>query len=91
MEILKAAENGLKKTHMMYKARLSFFQLESCLTALKKAGFITEEFDIWKTTEKGLHVIEACKICSQLLGADSLDRRITKDSHVFLARAGKGT
>jgi len=67
MEILKVAKNGVKKTHIMYKASLSFPQLESYLTALKKADFITEKSGIWKTTEKGFHVIEACKICQRLL------------------------
>ena len=67
MEILKTAENGVKKTHIMYKARLSFGQLQLYLNALEKGDFITEESNIWKTTEKGLHVIEACKICQRLL------------------------
>lgn len=67
MEILKSAKNGAKKTSIMYKANLSFTQLELYLNALKKAGFITEETGIWKTTEKGLHVIEACKICHLLM------------------------
>jgi predicted transcriptional regulator len=67
MEVLKAAENGVKKTKIMYKASLSFPQLEHYLIALKNASFITEESGIWKTTEKGLHVIEACKICQRLL------------------------
>jgi len=67
MEILKTAENGVKKTHIMYKAGLSFPQLESYLTALKKADFITEKSNIWKTSEEGFHVIEACKICQRLI------------------------
>ncbi len=67
MEVLKAAENGVKKTHIMYKASLSFDQLKQYLNALKKENFITEECGIWKTNEKGLHVIEACKICQRLL------------------------
>lgn len=67
MEVLKAAENGVKKTHIMYKASLSFDQLKQYLNALKKEDFITEESGVWKTTEKGLHVIEACKICQRLL------------------------
>jgi predicted transcriptional regulator len=67
MEVLRAAENGVKKTKIMYKASLSFPQLGHYLTALKNASFITEESGVWKTTEKGLHVIEACKICHRLL------------------------
>jgi predicted transcriptional regulator len=68
MEILKNAKNGVKKTPLMYKASLSFTQIEQYLNALKKAGFITEKSGIWKTTEKGLNVIEACKICLRLTG-----------------------
>ena len=63
MEILKTAKGGEKKTQIMYKARLSFSQLEQYLNALKNGGFITEESGVWRTTPKGLHVIEACEIC----------------------------
>ena len=66
MKILKTAKDGEKKTNIMYKARLSFSQLEQYLGALEKAGFITERSGIWSTTEKGLHVIEACEICLRL-------------------------
>ena len=52
----------------MYKARLSFSQLEHYLNALNEAGFIAEEAGLWRTTEKGLHVIEACEICLRLTG-----------------------
>jgi len=68
MEILKAAKKGTKKTHIMYKARLSFELREKYLNALKEADFITEESGIWKTTEKGLHVIKACEICQRFIG-----------------------
>ena len=67
MEILETAKNGIKKTPLMYKASLSFTQLEKYLNALKKAGFITEKSSIWKTTEKGLDVIEFCELCCRLL------------------------
>jgi len=67
MEILQVAKNGAKKTNIMYKATLSFRQLEKYLNALEKGDFITEESGLWKTTEKGLHVIEACKMCHTLM------------------------
>jgi len=66
MKILKIAKDGEKKTNIMYKARLSFSQLEQYLGALEKSGFITETSGIWSTTKKGLHVIEACEICLRL-------------------------
>jgi predicted transcriptional regulator len=74
MRVLKSASNGAKKTIIMYKAGLSFAQLEQYLSALKKAGFIAEESGILKTTEKGLHVIEACEICLRLM-KESLHRK----------------
>ena len=67
LEILKTAKgSGMKKTPIMSKARLSYAQLERYLGALEKAGFIAEESGVWKTTEKGLHVIEACELCLRL-------------------------
>ena len=63
MEILKLAKKGIKKTDLLFKARLSWDMLKKYLNALKEADFITEESGIWKTTEKGFHVIEACEIC----------------------------
>jgi len=67
MEILKVAKKGMKKTHIMYKAKLSFDMIEKYLSALKEADFITEESGVWKTTEKGLHVVKACEICQRLI------------------------
>jgi len=67
LEILKVAEPGVRKTKIMYKVSLSFDQLKRYLGALKKAGFITQQSRMWKTTEKGLHVIEACELCQRLL------------------------
>lgn len=68
MKILKIAKDGEKKTNIMYKARLSFSQLEQYLGALEKAGFITETSGIWRTSEKGFHAIEACEICLRITG-----------------------
>jgi len=66
-EILKIAKSGALKTRIMNKAGLSYAQLEQYLDGLKKADFLTEKSGVWKTTEKGLHVIEACKLCHRLL------------------------
>ncbi len=59
--------DGAKKTHIMHGANLSFRALEKYLNALKGAGFIAENKGVWKTTEKGLQVIEACRICQGLM------------------------
>ena len=67
IEILQNAKGGAKKTNIMYKVNLSFIQLELYLDNLAKAGLISEKSGIWKTTEKGLHVIDACNICHSLM------------------------
>ena len=63
LRVLEAAKTGEKKTNIILKARLNFDMAERYLTALKHVGFITEKSGVWKTTEKGLHAIEACGIC----------------------------
>jgi len=65
--ILEIARNGTKKTNIMYKVRLSYSQLEKYLNDLRKEGFINEESGIWKTTESGINVIKACRICLGLV------------------------
>lgn len=66
-EILQKAEDGTRKTRIMYDCNLNYTQTNRYLEALKKTGFINEKSGIWKTTEKGLHVIEACKLCRSLM------------------------
>lgn len=67
MQILEIARTGSRKTNIMSKAGLSFYQLEAYLNALKREHFITEELGIWKSTEKGFQIIVACKICQDLV------------------------
>lgn len=61
MGILRIAKSGTRKTLIISKVRLSFSQATKYLGSLKEAGYITEESGTWKTTEKGLELIEACK------------------------------
>jgi len=66
IRILEAARNGKLKTHIMKEANLSFKQLEYYLNHLLSKNFIKKEGKFYRTTEKGLDVIEACKICLRL-------------------------
>jgi predicted transcriptional regulator len=52
---------------MIDKVKMSSAQCSKYLDDLKAAGYISEEDRIWKTTEKGLQVIDACKICQSLM------------------------
>jgi len=65
--ILEIAKKGVRKTTIMNKVGLSYFQLKKYLNALEKAEFLAEESSKWKTTKKGLQVIEACKICHSFI------------------------
>lgn len=67
VEILKIAKDGARKTKIVYGANLNFNQAKLYLDALNDAGFLTEKDGVWRTTEKGLHVIEACEICLRLM------------------------
>jgi len=66
VEILKTAVNGKVKTHIMYKARLSYAQLNEYLPRLVENGFLENlkikhrknVKKVFKTTLKGMKFIE---------------------------------
>ena len=56
-DILKTAENEVKKTHIVYKANLNFTIIKKYLKYLKKDGLMTgptSESRVYKTTDKGV-------------------------------------
>jgi len=67
VEILKTAINGKVKTHIMYKARLSYAQLNEYLPQLVENGFLEnvkikrrKDYQrVFKTTLKGLKLLES--------------------------------
>lgn len=74
IEILKAAINGKVKTHIMYKARLNYAQLNNYLPQLVENGFlknlkIKRKKDykrIFQTTPKGLKLLESFETIKRL-------------------------
>jgi len=74
LEILKTAIEGKVKTHIMYKARLSYSQLNEYLPSLVENGFLEnrriqrkKKFKtILKTTQKGMRFIESFETINQL-------------------------
>ena len=56
--ILKAAKNGVKKTHLLCSASLSYEQLIRYVEFLKAHGLIEEHDSLFHTTHKGLRLIE---------------------------------
>jgi predicted transcriptional regulator len=61
-EILKIAKDGTLKTQIMYRANLSFAQLNDYLSLLKGAKLLkvntTEGRAIYKTTSKGVKYLD---------------------------------
>jgi len=66
VEILKTAISGKVKTHIMYKARLSYAQLNEYLPRLVEKGFLENQTvkkkrfykKVFKTTPKGIKLLE---------------------------------
>jgi len=56
--ILKAAKNGIKKTHLLSSVSLSYEQFIRYSEFLKTHGFIEEYNTMYQTTDKGLRLIE---------------------------------
>jgi len=74
--ILRAAEGGAKKTHIMYRCNLSFRQLQAYLDFLVERGLLkhipvkTEErsdSNIYETTGKGRSFIQAYRSIRAIL------------------------
>ncbi len=65
--ILEVSQHGKLKTHIMKEVKLNFRQIQYYLSQLLSKNFIKKEGNFYRTTEKGLDIIEACKICHQLL------------------------
>jgi len=78
---------------MMSAARVSFTQCGEYLKYLAWAGYVSEEAGgIWKTTEKGHLVIDACQICHGYLPQFSDSTRARVQAKVKkLNRKGKPT
>jgi predicted transcriptional regulator len=65
-EILKTARGGKIKTHIMYKAKLSYSQINEYLNLLVAKGFLEnmtikrkrQTITMYRTTEKGLEFLD---------------------------------
>jgi len=67
--ILKAANGGVAKTKIMYKAFVSHEQLKEYLMLLIRRGLLHYDADaqIYKTTEKGLAFLQTYNKIDQIL------------------------
>jgi predicted transcriptional regulator len=61
--------NGVLKTRIMYEAFLSFSQLEEYVEILLRNGLLEHDElrKTYKTTEKGLRLLELCKSINEIV------------------------
>ena len=76
--ILEAANGGATKTKIMYKAYLSFAQMREYLSILSEKGFIQYEEGTakFRTTEKGLKMLQMCNQVNEELGISPQPRAL---------------
>ena len=75
--ILEAANGGgATKTKIMYKAFLSYAQLKEYLTVLleKKLLEYEEDTKFFRTTEKGLHLLQMYNQFDEMMSIESVRR-----------------
>jgi predicted transcriptional regulator len=73
-EILKTAVNGRIKTHIMYRAKLSYSQVNEYLPMLVNKGFLENAKTsygkhttaVYRTTTRGLQFIESLESINKL-------------------------
>jgi len=73
-EILKTAVNGQIKTHIMYRAKLSYSQINGYLPLLVEKGFLEninvtrgrQRVTVYRTTPKGMQFIENLESVNKL-------------------------
>jgi len=73
-EILKTARGGKIKTHIMYKAKLSYSQINDYLNVLIRKGFLEnmtikrkrQIITVYRTTEKGMEFLDHLELMNKL-------------------------
>ena len=78
--ILGVAVYGAKKTNIMYKANLSFTQLNEYLKILVNANLLEKNGSIYSTTQKGKFFYEKCEELIGMLQDDPPEPPYVNDS-----------
>ncbi len=76
-EILEIAKDGTLKTQIMYRANLSFTQLNDYLKFMLKINLLEKivhnDKEIYKSTEKGIDFLQRYREINELLKTESDD------------------
>jgi len=92
-EILEVAREGVLKTQIMYRANLSFAQLNEYLSLLLNLNLLeaveTPEKTIYKTTDKGLRYLQSYREIRELLKEENGKGNNTKEANsLYLIKRG---
>lgn len=90
-EILEVTLEGALKTQVMYRANLSFAQLNHYLTVLIDLELLEKKREkaIYKTTTKGMRFLESYKQIQELLNKPNENNGSKEENHsVFLVKRG---
>ena len=76
-QILEAANGGVTKTKIMYKAFLSYAQLKEYLTVMIENGLLEyiEGEQIYRTTEKGNRFLKIYNQIGEYVAADVSEKK----------------
>ena len=76
-QILEAANGGVTKTKILYKAFLSYAQLKEYLTVLIENGLLEyiEGEQIYRTTEKGNRFLKIYNQIGEYVAADMSEKK----------------
>jgi predicted transcriptional regulator len=91
-EILEIAMEGVLKTQVMYKANLSFAQLNEYLRLLLDLKLLElsgdDQKNVYKTTSKGVLYLEGCKKIRALLKKGEENNNPKNGNSVYLVKRG---
>jgi predicted transcriptional regulator len=85
--LLSIAKTGALKTHLMYRANLSYLMVTEYLDFLSRSSLIKETIDmegttkLYHTTEKGLRYLEVYDSLQAIVGLDS--HKVSSKSDIF--------
>jgi predicted transcriptional regulator len=68
--MLEAAQSPIKKTAIMYKANLSYAQLEKYLSLLETKGLIHLRNGLWIATERGKDFVSSYNMIMKFMGPE---------------------
>jgi predicted transcriptional regulator len=85
--LLTIAKSGALKTHLMYRANLSYLMVTEYLDFLTRANLVKETVDmegtakLYQTTEKGLKYLEVYDSLQSIVGLDA--HKVVSKSDIF--------